>query len=261
MQPAVKAEGVSKAYGSTIALSSVWLEIQSGTIHGIIGPNGSGKTTLMRIIASLTERDGGSVTVHGVDPSLNPIEIKKTIGYVPENPALYQSMTATEYLNFVGSIRGIGSFQHERLTAAFIKSLELEKFVDEPIGSLSFGSKQKVSIIAALLHDPKVIILDEALKGVDPRSSRVIRDLLKALSRNGKTVLFSTHVIETVDTLCDQLSILYRGRIVDTGTAAELIERNSKGGSTLEDVFLNTTSDSPVGNIGNDLAGILGSGR
>ncbi len=261
MENAVRVEGVSKSYGSTIALSSVWLEIQTGIIHGIIGPNGSGKTTLMRILSSLTQRDAGKVSVLGLDPSVSPLQIKRIIGYVPENPALYQSMTTTEYLNFVGSVRGIDSAHHDSLTKAFVKSLELEEYVDEPIGSLSFGSKQKVSIISALLHDPQVIILDEALKGVDPRSSRVIRDLLKALSRNGKTVLFSTHVIETVDTLCDRLSILYRGRIIDTGNAAELIERNGKGGSTLEDVFLNTTSEAPVGNIGDDLAGMMGSER
>ena len=261
MENAVRVEGVSKSYGSTVALSSVWLEIQKGTIHGIIGPNGSGKTTLMRIISSLTQRDSGQVSVLGFDPSVSPLHIKRMIGYVPENPALYQSMTTTEYLNFVGSVRGIDSARHDTLTAAFVKSLELEEYVDEPIGSLSFGSRQKVSIISALLHDPQVIILDEALKGVDPRSSRVIRDLLKALSRNGKTVLFSTHVIETVDTLCDRLSILYRGKIIDTGTAPELIERNGKGGSTLEEVFLNTTSEAPVGNIGSDLAGIMRSER
>ncbi|MGC8505088.1 MAG: ABC transporter ATP-binding protein [Thermoplasmata archaeon] len=258
MENVVAIAHLSKSYGDVRALQDISLNIPSGVVWGILGPNGSGKTTLMRIVCAITPRDSGSVKVLGMDPAEFPMKLKEVIGYVPEDPVLYESMTASEYLSFVASVRKIDPTTYEKRAEALFRALELKDYANEPIGSLSFGNRQKVSIASALIHDPQILVLDEALKGVDPRSSRVVKDLVHALAERGKTILFSTHVLEIAESTCQKISILYHGKVVEEGSLEEIRSREKGPGTNLEDIFLRLTSDDAIKSMGEDLAGILG---
>lgn len=228
-----------KSYGDVKALNGVDLEIEKGEIFGILGPNGSGKTTLLRILCSLLDYNSGYVNVSGKKVESNSFELKKTIGYVPETPVLYESLTPMEYLSFIGGVRRIKSDVLRRRIEGFSTAFELGDLMNSLIGSLSFGTKQKVGIIGALLHDPSLIILDEAMNGLDPGSSRVLKDLLADYADQGKTIIFSTHILEVAEGVCTRLAIIYKGRIIDSGTPEEF--RTRSGGKRFEDIFLEET--------------------
>ncbi len=228
-----------KSYGDVKALNGVDLEIEKGEIFGILGPNGSGKTTLLRILCSLLDYNSGYVNVSGKKVESNSFELKKTIGYVPETPVLYESLTPMEYLSFIGGVRRIKSDVLRRRIEGFSTAFELGDLMNSLIGSLSFGTKQKVGIIGALLHDPSLIILDEAMNGLDPGSSRVLKDLLADYADQGKTIIFSTHILEVAEGVCTRLAIIYKGRIIDSGTPEEF--RIRSGGKRFEDIFLEET--------------------
>ena len=228
-----------KSYGDVKALNGVDLEIEKGEIFGILGPNGSGKTTLLRILCSLLDYNFGYVNVSGKKVESNSFELKKTIGYVPETPVLYESLTPMEYLSFIGGVRRIKSDVLRRRIEGFASAFELGDLMNSLIGSLSFGTKQKVGIIGALLHDPSLIILDEAMNGLDPGSSRVLKDLLADYADQGKTIIFSTHILEVAEGVCTRLAIIYKGRIIDSGTPEEF--RIRSGGKRFEDIFLEET--------------------
>ena len=228
-----------KSYGDVKALNGVDLEIEKGEIFGILGPNGSGKTTLLRILCSLLDYNSGYVNVSGKKVESNSFELKKTIGYVPETPVLYESLTPMEYLSFIGGVRRIKSDVLRRRIEGFTSAFELGDLMNSLIGSLSFGTKQKVGIIGALLHDPSLIILDEAMNGLDPGSSRVLKDLLADYADQGKTIIFSTHILEVAEGVCTRLAIIYKGRIIDSGTPEEF--RTRSGGKRFEDIFLEET--------------------
>lgn len=228
-----------KSYGDIKALNGIDLEIEKGEIFGILGPNGSGKTTLLKILCSLLDYDSGYVNVSGKNLENNSFELKKTIGYVPETPVLYESLTPMEYLSFIGGVRRINSAVLRRRIDGFASAFELGDLMNSLIGSLSFGTKQKVGIIGALLHNPSLIILDEAMNGLDPGSSRVLKDLLADYANQGKTIIFSTHILEVAEGVCSRLAIIYRGRIIDSGTPDEF--RTRSGGKRFEDIFLEET--------------------
>lgn len=235
-----------KNYGEVRALDGVGLEIPGGQIFGILGPNGSGKTTLLKIITSILDPTSGIVRVNGISAKDDPMKIKSIIGYVPETPTLYESLTPVEFLGFVGSIRKIN---HDKLTERiyrFARAFEIEDKMNDFIGSLSFGTKQKVAIISAFLHDPEVIILDEGMNGLDPRSAKILKNLLVDYVASGRTVIFSTHVLEVAESVCHRMAIIYKGRIVDVGTLRELRESAGAKDAKLEDIFLNVTGDSDL---------------
>lgn len=240
-EPCIVVRSLFKSYGNVKALNGIDLEIEAGEIFGILGPNGSGKTTLLRILCSLLDYNSGYVSVAGRDVKNNSFELKKAIGYVPETPVLYESLTPLEYLNFIGGVRRINPAVLHRRIEGFASAFELGDLMNSLIGSLSFGTKQKVGIIGALLHDPSLIILDEAMNGLDPGSSRVLKDLLADYSSQGKTIIFSTHILEVAEGVCSRLAIIYRGRIIDSGTPDEF--RSRSGGKRLEDIFLEETSN------------------
>ena len=235
-----------KNYGEVRALDGVGLEIPGGQIFGILGPNGSGKTTLLKIITSILDPTSGIVRVNGISAKDDPMKIKSIIGYVPETPTLYESLTPVEFLGFVGSIRKIN---HDKLTERiyrFARAFEIEDKMNDFIGSLSFGTKQKVAIISSFLHDPEVIILDEGMNGLDPRSAKILKNLLLDYVASGRTVIFSTHVLEVAESVCHRMAIIYKGRIVDVGTLRELRESAGAKDANLEDIFLNVTGDSDL---------------
>ncbi len=240
---------LTKAYGSTVALNDVTLSVSTGEVRGLLGPNGSGKSSLMKTIMGLTKPSYGSIHVLGYDVRSNPMEIKKIVGYVPESPRLYEFLTATEYLDFIADVRGIPYEQKKERIAKFVDALDLEGKQGDMISSYSQGMKQKVAIIGALLHRPRVLLMDEPLNGLDPKSARLVKELIHGLAREGVSVMFSTHILEIAEAICDKLTILQGGKILAEGTSKDLRENAGLPGSGLEDVFLKLTGTKGVEDI------------
>jgi ABC-2 type transport system ATP-binding protein len=248
----IRVEALSKFYGNKQVLSDFSIAIQEGEIFGILGPNGSGKTTLLKIMAGISQFDRGTVTVNGIDARTDQIGVRKIVGYVPETPYLYESLTPYEYFSFIGSVRDIPADVAGRRANDLTKAFGMEEYNDQFIGSLSFGTKQKVSIIASLIHAPKILILDESINGLDPQSAKIFRDLLRSLASDGKTVVFSTHILEIAENVCDKIAIMKTGKIVAEGRTSELLKDRN-----LEDVFIDLTSTEDLSSIVNALRGSL----
>lgn len=246
--PMVEATGVVKQYGSVTALSGLDLKVMPGEIYGLLGPNGAGKTTMLKIINGLTEPTSGTVRVLGYDPEVNPMEVKSAIGYVPENSILYESLSPRDLFEFIASVRKVdkrvANERATRLAAAF----GLADYYDSPIATLSMGTKQKVSVVAALLHEPPLLVLDEPLNGLDAKSSRILKDLMSFhIEKKSGGVLFSTHIMEVAEHVCTRIGIIYQGKIVAEGSLEELRRKASGhedgGQATLEEVFLRLTHE------------------
>ena len=246
---AIDVTHLTKTYGPTIALNDVTLSVGSGEVRGLLGPNGSGKSSLMKTIMGLTKPSYGSINVLGFDVQTSPMEIKKIVGYVPESPRLYEFLTATEYLDFIADVRGLPYEQKKERIARFVDALDLEGKQGDMISSYSQGMKQKVAIIGALLHRPKVLLMDEPLNGLDPKSARLVKELIHGLAREGVSVVFSTHILEIAEAICDKLTILQTGKILAEGTSKDLRENAGLPGSGLEDVFLKLTGTKGVEDI------------
>jgi ABC-2 type transport system ATP-binding protein len=254
MSEAITLSGVSKNFGEKQAVNNLDLNIQAGTVYGLLGPNGSGKSTTMKMIMGLIKPTAGKIGVYGVDPQTDSLAVKKMIGYVPETPRLYEFLTAYEYLDFVCTIHGFDMKQQEPRIREFLEAFELAGHENEMIGGYSHGMKQKVAIIAALLGKPRLLILDEPLGGLDPKSARIMKDLIHKLAGEGVTTIFSTHVMEIADAICDRIGILYNGKKLAEGTASELRGMSGMQGSSLEEVFLKLTGTNDVKPIVDALA-------
>ncbi len=235
----IEVENLVKRFGSTVAVSGISFRVHDGEIYGLLGPNGSGKSTTMKILAGILKPTSGKVLVSGVDVSQDPLKVKEITGYVPETPVLYESLTPIEFFNFVGSVRRIPEEKLQERVEALVRAFGIEKYLGEMIGSLSFGTRQKVSLISAMLHDPEVLILDEAMNGLDPKSARILRELLLQFKEEGKSVVFSTHVLALAETICDRIGVIYNGEIIAEGTVEQLKEFAHE--ESLEDVFLKLT--------------------
>jgi ABC-2 type transport system ATP-binding protein len=247
--PAIDVSHFRKTYGSILAVSDLSLSVATGEVRGLLGPNGSGKSTLMKTLVGLLKPTSGTVMVLGHDVEKDPLIVKRLAGYVPESPRMYEFLTATEYLDFIADVRGL-SFQEkkERITR-FLNALDLEGKEGDLISSYSQGMKQKVAIMAALLHRPKVLLFDEPLNGLDPKSARVVKELIHELSNEGVSTIFSTHVLEIAEAICDRITILQNGLVLAEGTAQQLREKAGLPGSGLEDVFLKLTGTRDVQDI------------
>ena len=246
---AIDVSHLTKTYGATVALNDVTLSVGTGEVRGLLGPNGSGKSSLMKTIMGLTKPSYGSIQVLGYDVRISPMEIKKIVGYVPESPRLYEFLTATEYLDFIADVRGLPFEQKKERIARFVDALDLEGKQGDMISSYSQGMKQKVAIIGALLHRPRVLLMDEPLNGLDPKSARLVKELIHGLAREGVSVVFSTHILEIAEAICDKLTILQGGKILAEGTSKDLRENAGLPGSGLEDVFLKLTGTKGVEDI------------
>ena len=246
---AIEINNIYKRYGATVALNGINLSIPGGQIYGVLGPNGSGKTTLLKIIAGILPASSGDISVNGISVTGNPDAVKSITGYIPETPALYESLTPIEYFNFLASVFKIDENILKDRINAFANALEIGKYLDEFIGSLSFGTKQKVAIIGSLIHDPQIIVMDEGMNGLDPKSSKIIKELLKDITRSGKTVIFSTHIMEIAETVCDTISILYNGNIAGTGNLDQLKGEAGSSNNDLEGIFLKLTGDEDLDNL------------
>jgi ABC-2 type transport system ATP-binding protein len=246
----IETDGLTKRYGSFDALNGLNLKVVPGEIYGLLGPNGAGKTTTLKIIAGLIEPTKGSVTVSGFDATKDPIHAKAQIGYVAEIPILYESLTPRELLEFEASVRGLAKDPMNRRARQLAEAFEVASVFDSPIATLSMGTKQKVAIIAALLHQPPVLLLDEPLNSLDARSNRILKELLSLHVQRGGAVLFSTHVMEIAQRLCSKIGIIFEGKIVAEGDLDQLRARAGEKDATLEEVFMKLTNEaSEVENI------------
>ena len=247
--PAIDVSHLTKSYGPTVALRDVSLTVNTGEVRGLLGPNGSGKSSLMKTIMGLTKPSYGTIQVLGHDVRNTPMEIKKIVGYVPESPRLYEFLTATEYLDFIADVRGLPYVEKKERISRFVDALDLEGKQGDMISSYSQGMKQKVAIIGALLHRPRVLLMDEPLNGLDPKSARLVKELIHRLASEGVSVVFSTHILEIAEAICDKLTILQSGRILAEGTSKDLRDSAGLPGSGLEDVFLKLTGTRGVEDI------------
>jgi ABC-2 type transport system ATP-binding protein len=246
---ALSLRSLKRAFGSTRAVDGVDLEVNHGEIMGLLGPNGSGKSTTMKMVLGILRPDQGGISVSGSDVTQNSSEAKRQIGYVPETPQLYEFLTGLEYLDFVAQMYGIKPEARKERIYQFLGALELTGHENEMISGYSQGMKQKVAITAALIHRPRLLVLDEALNGLDPRSAKLLKDLLRSLAVEGVGILFSTHVLEIAQALCDRVAIMYRGQIIAEGTVGELRKQAGLTGSTLEEVFLKITGTGDLSEI------------
>ncbi len=246
---AVDVNNVSKSFGNRHAITNVTFSVRGGEVLGLLGPNGSGKSTLMKTIVGIIKPDSGSIQVLGTDVTSDPVAIKAIIGYVPESPRLYEFLSGVEYLDFVADIHMVAKGKRQERIAEFFKALDLEGRENELIHGYSQGMKQKLAIAAALLHHPRVLILDEPLNGLDPRSARIVKDVLQKFRDNGVPTIFSTHVLEIADAICDRIIIMESGQIIAEGTTQELKTKAGSAGSTLEEIFLKLTGTSDTRDI------------
>ena len=240
---------VSKSFGKTRAVNSLTLTVKPGEIRGLLGPNGSGKSTTMKIILGLLKPDAGSVNVCGVDVLSKPVEARSHIGYVPETPFLYEYLTAAEYLDLVGVAYGLDRVERVNKAGELLQALQLEKQVNEVMSGFSQGMRQKIALISALMHKPDILILDEPLNGLDPRSARIVKELLHRLADEGVSILFSTHVLEIADAICTKITIISNGSTITEGTSEEIKTLAGLKDSTLEDVFLKLTGSEDTAKV------------
>ncbi len=230
-------------------MNGVNFSVDEGEVLGLLGPNGSGKSTLMKIIVGILKPDMGNVQVLGNDVASAPIAVKKIAGYVPESPRIYEYLTGMEYLDFVADVHELDASTKRGRITEFLKALDLEGRENELMNGYSQGMKQKIAIIAGLLHRPQILVLDEPLNALDPRSARIVKDLIHKLRDSGVPTIFSTHVLEIADAICDRVVIMYGGKVLAEGNSGDLKSKAGTPGSTLEEVFLKLTGTSDTREI------------
>ena len=226
-------EHLTKTYGDKRAVDDLTLHIAPGEIYGFIGHNGAGKTTTLKCIAGILRFDTGEIVIDGHSVKEAPLECKKRIAYIPDNPDLYDFMTGIQFLNFIADIFGIDAGTREERIAKYAASFELTEDLAQPIAAYSHGMKQKLAMIAAWLHAPKLILMDEPFVGLDPKASHLLKTMMRTFCDEGGAIFFSTHVLEVAEKLCDKVAIIKNGRLVKAGSMEEV-----KGDESLESVFL-----------------------
>ena len=229
----LKIEHLTKLYGEKKAVDDLSLHIEKGEIYGFIGHNGAGKTTTIKACCGILQFDSGEIWVDGVSVRDDPLSCKRKIAYIPDNPDLYDFMSGIKYLNFVADIFGVSQSDRQERIRRYADTFELTDDLAQPIGSYSHGMKQKLAIISALIHEPKLIIMDEPFVGLDPKASHTLKLLMRDICDRGGAIFFSTHVLEVAEKLCDQVAIIRGGRLVRSGSMEEV-----RGDESLEEVFL-----------------------
>ena len=227
----------SKTYGEgNKAADDVSLTIESGDIYGFIGHNGAGKTTTIRAVVGVLDFTDGEIFIDGHSVKDEPIECKKVTAYIPDNPDLYENLTGLQYLNFVADVFGISAEDREERIKKYADMFEITDSLGDQISSYSHGMKQKVAIISALIHEPKLMVLDEPFVGLDPKASFILKEIMHEMCQNGSAIFFSTHVLDVAEKLCNKVAIIRKGKIIATGTMEEITE-----GHSLEEAFLGDT--------------------
>jgi ABC-2 type transport system ATP-binding protein len=237
----VELRGVTKRYNEILAVNNLNLTIGKGEIFALLGPNGSGKSTTLKMLLGLVEPTAGEISVLGLDVQKNPVEVKRQVGYAPESPDIYEFLTGIEYLDFIGDIYGMTADDKRQRITEYLKAMQLEGREGDMINSYSDGMKKKISLISTFLHKPKLLLLDEPLNALDPRSARIIKDYLHELKAQGVTTILSTHVLGIAEAVCDRIAIMNQGSILALGNMEELRRMSRLPGSDLEDIFLKLT--------------------
>jgi ABC-2 type transport system ATP-binding protein len=239
----IEIRDLTKRYGDFTAVDRLSLTVEPGEIFGFLGPNGAGKTTTIRIMAGLSLPTSGLVRVNGIDLATDAVKAKAIMGYVPDRPYLYEKLTGRELLQFVANLYGKDWSDCQARALDLLRYFDLHDWVDARIENLSHGMKQKLVLISALVHDPAVLVIDEPMVGLDALAQRQVRRLFRRLADERKTVFLTTHTLSVAEAVCDRIAIIHRGRIIATGTNAELKAAAGQPGSALEDVFLSLTYD------------------
>lgn len=233
--------GLSKRYGNFQAVRDLYLSVPRGKIFGFLGPNGAGKTTTIRMIAGVLLPTAGRIVIGGDDLAVSPQSAKSRIGYIPDRPYLYEKLTGGEFLEFVAGLWGGDGDGWEERADRLLELFNLSQWKDELVESYSHGMRQKLLISSALIHQPELIVVDEPMVGLDPRSARILKDLLRSYVENGGTVFLSSHTLEVVEVLCDVLAIIHEGTVIARGTMDELRVQAQAGEADLESIFLKVT--------------------
>ncbi len=230
----LKIKNLTKRYkGGKAAVSNLSLNIQAGDIYGFIGHNGAGKTTTIKAVVGIIDFDEGEIIIDGESIRNNPINCKKKIAYIPDNPDLYEHLTGIQYLNFVGDIFGVSAKDREEKIRKYANDFEITSVLGDLISSYSHGMKQKLAIISALIHEPKLLILDEPFVGLDPKAALILKNTMRELCEQGSAIFFSTHVLDVAEKLCNKIAIIKNGKLIVSGKTNELTK-----GQSLEDVFM-----------------------
>ena len=229
----------TKTYSNDkVAVNNISLEVENGDIFAFIGPNGAGKTTTIKSIVGINDFDSGDILIDGVSIKTNPIECKKNIAYIPDNPDIYDSLTGVQFLELVADIFKVSKEERNRIAKEYSKLLDLEKDLNSPISTYSHGMKQKLVLISAFIHSPKLIIMDEPFVGLDPKASFTIKEAMKSFVSNGGAIFFSTHVLEVAEKICNKVAIIKDGRIIAIGKMEDI-----KKNESLEQVFLESVEN------------------
>jgi ABC-2 type transport system ATP-binding protein len=236
----IETENLVKKYGEKLAVDDVSFEVRGGEVFGFLGPNGAGKTTTIKMIVGLLQPTAGAVRVAGFDVQARPLQAKAASGYVPDTPNLYPKLSGRELLRFVGDLYELPRGKVDERIDELLRLFDLSEARDDLIDSYSHGMKQKAALAAALIHDPRVLVLDEPTVGLDPKSARLIKDMLRQIADRGSAVFLSTHILEIAERMCDRIGIIDKGRLVAVGTMDEL-RALGKGERSLEDIFLSLT--------------------
>ena len=229
---------LTKTYGEKKAVDDLSLHIAPGEIYGFIGHNGAGKTTTLRSVAGILQFDSGEITIGGKSLRRDPLACKRMLAYIPDNPDLYDFMTGIQYLNFIADVFGVSAAARQERIARYAALFELTDDLAQPISAYSHGMKQKLAIISAWLHEPKLILMDEPFVGLDPKAAHLLKGMMREVCDAGGAIFFSTHVLEVAEKLCDKVAIIKSGRLIASGSMEEV-----KGDSSLEDVFLELEGD------------------
>lgn len=238
----IELQGLTKSYskGSIKAVDSLNLKVEPGEIFGFLGPNGAGKTTTIKMMVGLLKPDAGSAKILGYDIQKEPLKVKERMGFVPDRPEVYEKLTGIEYLNFLGDVYQVEADVRQKRILNLLEAFQMEKSVQDLIQSYSHGMRQKIVLIGALLHNPDLILMDEPMVGLDPKSSHMLKEMMRKYCRQGKTMFFSTHILDVAERFCDRIGIIHNGALIASGTM-EHLQSQAQNKETLENIFLELT--------------------
>lgn len=237
----IQTQNLCKLYGEKLAVNNASFDVYGGEVFGFLGPNGAGKTTTIKMIVGLLQPSSGVVKVAGYDVQAQPLQAKAASGYVPDTPNLYAKLSGRELLRFVGDLYDLDRAQVNRRIDELLRMFDLVDAGDDTVDSYSHGMKQKTALAAALMHDPKVLVLDEPTVGLDPKSARLIKDILRQMAQRGAAIFLSTHILEIAERMCDRIAIISKGEVIAVGSMDELRTQGQRGDASLEDIFLSLT--------------------
>lgn len=250
----IETSGLTKDYGGQVAVKGLTLNVKAGEVFGFLGPNGAGKSTTIRMLCGLLKPTSGVARVAGFDIVQEPVEVKRRIGYLAEEPFVYEKLTGREFLTFIADLYGMDRTAAQMETDRLFELFDLTSKAGEIGESYSHGMRQKLALSGTLIHDPEVLFLDEPTNGLDPRSARIVKELLIKLAQKGRTVFLSTHILEIAEHMCDRVGIINEGELIAVGSLQDLRKKAKAGEASLEDIFLELTGGPEIAELANYLS-------